>query len=148
MKNDETVNRESGFLKNGFLNTRHDRATLEGALEYQIEDFKASAETWMKTAAVVGGIVLIGYSVFRLVVGGDEADDEEASENEPQALRANAANMAGQSTVARMIMDAMAMFLISIAKQKLKQYLASIQEEDEQTESIVIENESNHSTTD
>jgi len=99
------------------------REVLENTLDHQLVDLKTQSQTMMKTAVIVGGIFFVGYLLFKsfaskkeetktVELGGKKYSMMQESERE------------NESGIVRMIKDYMAVFLMSLAKQKLMEFLS------------------------
>jgi hypothetical protein len=106
------------------------------ALEGQITKIRDNAEHWLKTGAIIGGAVFVGYSFYKLFMEKQDNDNNLIESNDQQDQLAMPATTGYKgSPIVRMIMESIAMFLISIAKEKLTLYLNKLDEE-----SISIDN--------
>ena len=96
------------------------------ALEDQLSGLKKEAENWVKGAAIVGGMIFVGYSIYKLFMEKD--DEEEISTQEKEAVL-TPAHHKSESSIVRMIKESIALFLIGIAKQKIQEFLQNLESE-------------------
>ena len=118
-------------ITNGSGHTEPDRRGLmrsnveyQEALEDQLSGLKKDAESWMKGAAIVGGMIFVGYSIYKLFM--EKEETEEVQENEG-VLTPVPVQDKSESSVVRMIKESIALFLIGIAKQKIQEFLQNLE---------------------
>ncbi len=129
----ETQERKESPASNGAHRTLSDREGLmqtntqyQHALEGQFSDLKSQAESWMKGAAVVGGVIFVGYSFYKVFI---EKDDESEKSTEEPKVALTPVHNKNESSIVRMIKESIALFLIEIAKEKIQQFLQSLESE-------------------
>jgi len=128
--------------KNGNDSQRDDKGELMSSsrqylddLEVQLSELKSKFGTFAKGAALVGGIIILGYSLYKIFLEEEVYFDEGGGIPEQNAMVETSSTF-NQSPVVKMIMEMIALFIISIAKQKIKEYIKKLD-----TEIIEIEDE-------
>ena len=96
------------------------------ALEDQLSELRSEAEGWIKGAAIIGGMIFVGYSLYKLFIENDEKEEFAAPEKE--AVLTPVVNN-NESSIVRMIKESIALFLIGIAKQKIQDFLQNLERE-------------------
>ena len=120
-------------ITNGSGHTEPDRRGLmrsniqyQEALEDQLSGLKKDAESWMKGAAMIGGMIFVGYSIYKLFMEKEETEEVPVQENEA-VLTPVPVQDKSESSVVRMIKESIALFLIGIAKQKIQEFLQNLE---------------------
>ena len=90
-------------------------------IENQLDEIKERSGTIAKTAIVVGGVLFVSYMIYKRFSRKSTSDSVEL---EGQKVRI--APIERESVIVRMIKEYIAMFLISIAKQKLQEVLKNL----------------------
>ncbi len=106
----------------------HSNSRYQQGIEENLQLIKQEAGTWMKGAAIVGGILLIGYTGYKLFI---EEDEPESSVDREPVMLANV-DSKNESTIFKMIKESIALFLISIAKERIQTLIQRLTIEDEQ----------------
>ena len=129
----ETQERKETSISNGTDHVMPGREGLmqtntryQEALEGQFSDLRSQAENWMKGAAVVGGVIFVGYSFYKVFI--EKEDDLEQSTDDPKVALTPVYDK-NESSIVRMIKESIALFLIEIAKEKIQQFLQSLESE-------------------
>ena len=121
--NEIRISNGSGHLvpdRRGLMQTNAD---YQEALEDQLTALKQEAESWLKGAAIIGGIIFVGYSFYKLFM---EKEDMPMQENEATLTPVHNKS---ESSIVRMIRESIALFLIGIAKQKIQEFLQNLESE-------------------
>jgi hypothetical protein len=93
----------------------HESDVYKEAIIDQVEDIKSSMEQWLKTVLVIGGTIVISYTFVRSLIHKKERSDE--NENLPARTHAE------KDSIANRIMEQIAFFLMSVAREKLMEFL-------------------------
>lgn len=99
-----------------FLSQSTDR--FKQALENQLQDFKKNAGYWARTGAIVGGVLVVTYFVTKKVFF--------SGKNKKQAAKTDGITIAEpkqDSLIISMIKSSIATFLLSIAREKIIQFI-------------------------
>ena len=86
------------------------------ALHDQVDEIRDTAEKWVQTAVVIGGVLLAGYVLMRSLLEKD--GNPVKNKNLPVVVGAS-----GGSRIFNNIMEQMALFLLALAKEKLTELL-------------------------
>ena len=124
--NEIRISNGSGHLvpdRRGLMQTNAD---YQEALEDQLTALKQEAESWLKGAAIIGGIIFVGYSFYKLFMEKDEKEEIPTQENEATLTPVHNKS---ESSIVRMIRESIALFLIGIAKQKIQEFLQNLESE-------------------
>ena len=124
--NEIRITNGSGHLiqdRKGLVQTN---VQYQEALEDQLSELKKEAEGWIKGAAIVGGLIFVGYSMYKLFMENDVEEEMQTQEKEtvPVPVHSNS-----ESSIVRMIKESIALFLIGIAKQKIQEFLQNLERE-------------------
>lgn len=109
-------------------------ASYEQEINHQVEEIKDKAISAGKYALVVGGVAFTGYILikfaFNMLSSSNEAEKPTSKiihiPSDQQANIMTTAAPKETSFIVKMIMSAIATFLLAIAKQKLTQFLEKI----------------------
>ena len=93
-------------------------ASLKDAITHNFDDFKSNTEDISKAAIIGGGVLLAGYIIYRLL---RTQPKPYTTDSEKQIVVVNGPNQ--DSIIVRNIKNAIATFILAIAKQKLAEYL-------------------------
>lgn len=124
--NEVRISNGSGHLspdRSGLMQTN---VHYQEALEDQLSELKKDAESWVKGAAIIGGMVFVGYSIYKLFM--EKEEEVETAHEEKEAVLTPVHNK-GESRIVRMIKESIALFLIGIAKQKIQEFLKNLERE-------------------
>ncbi|MDJ1484022.1 hypothetical protein QNI16_26230 [Cytophagaceae bacterium YF14B1] len=99
------------------------------AIENQVGDLKANAGKIGKNALIIGGTLVAGYLIVRVLVGKDKTT-QLSFEKEERNLPA--APVKRESAIVSLIKQQIALFLIAIAKEKLFQAIEQLRKNDTQ----------------
>ncbi|MDJ1470945.1 hypothetical protein QNI19_34790 [Cytophagaceae bacterium DM2B3-1] len=99
------------------------------AIENQVGDLKANAGKIGKNALIIGGTLVAGYLIVRMLVGKDKTT-KLSFEKEERNLPA--APVKRESAIVSLIKQQIALFLIAIAKEKLLQVIEQLRKNDTQ----------------
>jgi hypothetical protein len=97
-----------------FLSQSTDR--FKQALENQLQDFRKNAGHWARTGLVVGGVLVLTYVVARKIF----SDKKSKKAYKADGLVAESKQ---ESLIVSMIKSSIATFLLSIAREKIIQFI-------------------------
>jgi hypothetical protein len=84
----------------------------------ELKDLKFNVNKWTQVAIAVGGALVVSYVVYRMFRGGSDKIVKGGS-SKPVKIK----TYSEESPIIRMIKENIATFLLSIAKQKLMEFL-------------------------
>ena len=103
---------------------------LEGDIEQDIDKIKGYVQEYGKNALIITGSLLATYVVLRLIT--KNSDDVETTQSQPNQFAPihaqpviHVVKKEDESPILKQIKSSITLFLISIAKQKLLDFLAS-----------------------
>lgn len=99
------------------------------AIESQVDDLKANAGKIGKNTLIIGGTLVAGYLIVRLLVGKDKST-QLSFEKEERSLPA--APVKREYAIVSLIKQQIALFLIAIAKEKLLHAIEQLRKNDTQ----------------
>jgi hypothetical protein len=85
----------------------------------ELKDLKLNLNKWTQVAIVVGGALVVSYVVYRMFSGGSDKVIKGGGGSKPVKIK----TYTEESPIIRMIKENIATFLLSIAKQKLMEFL-------------------------
>lgn len=97
-----------------FLSQSTDR--FKHALENQLQDFKKNAGQWTRTGLVVGGVLVLTYVVARKIF----SNKKDKKTHKAEGLTVEHKQ---DSLIVSMIKSSIATFLLSIAREKIIQFI-------------------------
>jgi len=93
-------------------------ASLKEAISNNFDDIKSNSEDVSKAVLIGGGVIFAGYLIYRMLRS-DSHDHENLDDKSVIVVN----NSAQESTIVKSIKNAIATFILAIAKQKLAEYL-------------------------
>lgn len=96
------------------------------ALEHQIADLKSNTKDWAKKGLIIGGSLLVTYKIAQFLFF-----KEEESSIDEKIHSTNAVHYKKESPVFNAIKSSVSLFLVGLAKEKLKDFLENINSDNE-----------------
>jgi hypothetical protein len=97
---------------------------LEESLGQDFESLKEYIDEYGKKALIIGGSLLAAYLIARLISGTSSHDEEIKYTSSAQPV-VHVVKESEDSPIVKQIKASIALFLISIAKQKLREFIAT-----------------------
>lgn len=113
----------SGAIKKDLMQSSE---RYQKAIEEQLTVIKHETTYWVKGMAIIGGILFIGYAGYKILI----EEEEESAEQEPVIVAS--VSTKNESAIFKMIKESIALFLISIAKEKIQAFIQSLNIDHEQ----------------
>ncbi len=96
------------------------------ALENQITDLKSNTKDWAKKGLIIGGSLLATYKIAQILFFDD---DQSTVDKEPQPL--NTEYPKKESAIFNAVKSSVSLFLVGLAKEKLKDILKNLNSDNE-----------------
>ncbi len=96
------------------------------ALENQIADLKSNTKDWAKKGLIIGGVLLATYKIAQLLFF---EDDESTTDEKLKPI--NTVYHKKESAVFNAVKSSVSLFLVGLAKQKLKDFLNNLNSDNE-----------------
>lgn len=101
--------------------------SLENNLDFELDKVKEYLQEYGKNIAVIGGSLLATYLLVKLITSSSSSEPNIKKSNEkystPQSPVVHVIKQTSESAIAKSIRSSIGLFLMSIAKQKLMEYL-------------------------